>query len=472
MSLLTTAALVLYEYLGAASLTALLAHPQDPPPPNCIRVHVASATSQTAVPGAFVLFEPTAASPEHSAVGDANGWAWLPGVTFGQEPTLQTIRIEHVDYLPYRGRITIADRQRATFRSIVPADIGYKTTIVSAARGGRFELAGLGTVRVAPGALLHDCSLRLIPIPEVSRSDLLTGVGHLRYQVWLTAFDDLGNSAHTALPTAPGAITLEIAVPEGYVAPDNAMLETWTTHCLGRFDQAATSVGQCSGKTVIMPVGAGHNLLMHDYRTPTADPNCQQIPWEMRVVLIGQRVVADGPSVPVICGVITQGCSYKIKESTVFSTTFEFEETNLRKYGVESKVPLVDKVSVEVGFTSKFKQQTNTVETLGKEQHLGTDAGTTLSRQPMGQQPPGYDCISATLRHGCLFRKYRVEALRQVAGGGRPETHPLAVFEVFGGGTQWLEGVNGLPLPQWNTNCGFGCNPAGAIPADIPLKPQ
>lgn len=46
------------------------------------------------------------------------------------------------------------------------------------------------------------------------------------------------------------------------------------------------------------------------------------------------------------------------------------------------------------------------------------------------------------------------------------------VFEVFGGGTQWYEDVNGFPLPQWNTNCGFGCNPAGTIPADIPLKPQ
>jgi hypothetical protein len=469
MSLLTTAALVLCECLRAGALPA---PPQAPPPPNCVRVHVASATSHLPVPGAFVLFEATAASPEHSTVGDEPGQAWLPEVTIAAEPSVQTIRIEHVDYLPYRGRITIADRQRATFRSIVPADIGSTTRLVSAAKGGRFELADLGTVRVAPGALRRDCSLRLIPIPAVSRSDVLTGAGNLRHQVWLTAHDERGQPAHDALPTAPGAITLEIAVPEGYVAPDHAMLETWTTHCLGRFDQAATSVGQCSGKTVIMPLGAGHNLLMHDYRTPTADPNCQLSPWELRVVLIGQRVIADGPSVPVICGVVTQACSYRIRESLVFTTKCEFEADDLAKYGVSSKAPLVDLVSMEVGFSSQYDPTTNTIETLGKQQHLGTVAGTTLSRQPMGQQPPGYDCISATLRHGCLFRKYRVEAFRQVAGGRPPETHPLVVFDVFAGGTQWYDGVNGAPLPMWRTDCGPGCDPVGPIPADIPLKPQ
>jgi hypothetical protein len=293
-----------------------------------------------------------------------------------------------VDYLPYRGRITIADRQRATFRSILPADIGSTTRLVSAAKGGRFELAGLGTVRVAPGALRRDCSLRLIPIPAVSRSDVLTGAGKLRHQVWLTAHDERGQPAHDALPTAPGAITLEIAVPEGYVTPDNAMLETWTTHCLGRFDQAATSVGQCSGKTVIMPLGAGHNLLLHDYRTPTADPNCQLSPWELRVVLIGQRVIADGPSVPVICGVITQACSYRIRESMVFTTKCEFEADDLATYGVSSTAPLVDLVSMEVGFSSKYDPTTNTIETLGKQQYLGTVAGTTLSRHRWASSHP------------------------------------------------------------------------------------
>lgn len=243
-------------------------------------------------------------------------------------------------------------------------------------------------------------------------------------------------------------------------------------HCLGSFEQGECSVAQAGTDTLIMPLGRGHNCLYHTYSIPTEGLDCRWGPWRIRSVLVGQRVVPDGPSVSVICGVITTACEYKVGGSTVIENQIEFEETDTRRYGIRGKSPIVASVSMENGFTTRYKASTNTVETVTKEQRLGSEYGATISGQPAGSQPPGFDCLHATKRHGVLFRKFRVEAYRFHTCGLPPETETLAIFEVYSGLTSWYEGPNGQPVPQWGTNCGPGCSSPGTLPEGIPLRPQ
>lgn len=443
---------------------------QDPPLPNAPRVHVSCGTSSTVVAEAQVWFEATGSAPAQGASTGACGWAWFPALA--ADGAQRILRIDRPGYLPYRAQIAVQDARREMYRALVPADGGFETPLIQANRGGRFELEGLGVLRVAPNALQQNVKLRLVPVPEVAWSDLVTDGGRLCYQVWLTASDAAGSPAHHVLPGIPGSLSLEIPIPSDHVVPEGAVQESWVAHCLGSFEQDESSVAQAGTDTLIMPLGRGHNCLYHTYAVPTEGLDCRWGPWRIRSVLIGQRVVPDGPSVPVICGVITTTCEYKVGGSTVVENEIEFEETDTRRYGIRGKSPIVASVSMENGFTTRYKASTNTVETVTKEQRLGANYGETISGQPVGNQPPGFDCISGVKRHGVLFRKFQVEAYRFHTCGLPPETQPLAIFEVYSGFTTWYEGPNGQPFPLWDASCASGCTPPGTMPPSIPLRPQ
>ncbi|HEB53841.1 MAG TPA: hypothetical protein ENI87_11365 [bacterium] len=385
------------------------------------------------------------------------------------------VRIEHSAYLPFRRFVRFTESDRVHYRPIVPVDAGYDTGMVNASRGGRFSIEGLGTVEVDANVLSQDAQLRLIVVPQVSWSDLAASAGVMCFQVWLSARDAAGNPLSGALPPHMDGIRLHIqrSLTAAPVIPADAVNIAWTSHCVGDF-----SVGPQSQAAVVddgsvsMPIGRGHNMLYVDYAVPAdATGTCFWGPWKIDVRETGQRGHQDGPSVAVICGVITQTSSFSVSANDSYETDVAFEADNMWEFGVEGMTSLVSAAAAKAGYASTYSAASKRIKTQAKKQTLTTQYQETISGKPAGQQPSGYDCISGTKVHGMLFKKYDVFAVRYHTCGLPPFEKRLASFELYAGLTSWLEGPNGQVDPVWDTTCP-GCAGGGTLPATLPLRPQ
>lgn len=428
-------------------------------------VQVASAVTGAKVAEAFVQVSCGAATT--SVITAADGWATLPNLLIPEPagpdpaPTFVTIDVARAGYLPFKKRVEVGAENSLLSCGIVPTEVGFSTPLVRANRGGRFHLEGLGTLRVAPNALTQDVVLRLTPIPEAAWTNTLPVAEVLRYQIWLSAYDNAGQSANAALPAAPGMITLEVDVPGAIVRPEGMTLETWTTHCVGEsFSYDFTCVAQLvrqGSDRVLMALGAGHNLIYQTFKYPDPVCNGDWGPWTYSVVFmkIRSRIISTAP---VLCGVLTAAGESSVKAGEEVSSTLTWTEEDHRKYGLTGAT-CVGRVNVEVGFSSKYSEEKKEVVTTAREGKVSKADGSTISGRPAGAQGQGYDCLTGDAHFGEVYKQYAVFAnRRKVCANGTIERESVKVAEV-----EVFVGVQNWYSVQWNPACP-GCAPTGTVP--------
>jgi hypothetical protein len=443
--------------------------PQEPWVPNPVSIQVTSIVTGKPVAEAFVLITGDTVPGSTSAVAGEDGWTRFPelvpqpDVNGEPVPTAVTVHVERAGYLPLHKRVSYTDGQRMLSCPLVPTDTGYNTPMIRAQAGGRFHLQGLGALRVAAGALSYDVSLRLIPIPDGSWTNAMSLDGMPRYQLWVAAYDVSGSLAQGAVPAQPGAITLEVGMPWPYIVPEDATGVVWTTHCLGdSFAQDLTCVAQeVRQDQVMMPVGAGHNVLCQTYQVAETTCGGMASEWSIDVVFMGvrSRVIA---TIPVLCGVFTASGGCGVKAGEEISSTLTWKEEEHRKYGVTGATA-IGRVNAEFGFNSSYSEETGTVTTKSREGNVSQTHGTTVSGRPMGQQGGGYDCVTGDCHFGEVFHKFGVWAKRRWVcpdGGIQHENIKVAEVEVFVGVQTWYE-------VHWDGSCP-GCAQTG----DVPSLPQ
>jgi hypothetical protein len=389
----------------------------------------------------------------------------LPGPPANEEdmtiPAPAEFYVEHPDYLALRRDVVLNTAGSHATLQLVPRRSGVITPLISAATGGRYQLPGVGSLRVPAGTLSHDSYLRVIAIPRVAWSPRASSSTELTYQVWLGAVDAEGNET-AALPRGFGGVELTVEVRH-LPALANGEERAWRARSIemaGGTAAVQAATAQSGTSVVTFDLAAGFTQLEYE-RSGALLGSCNWGPWALGVVPLGSFIAAP-TYVSVNCGFYATPVRVTVSAGETITTGHSITRTATARTGWDAGT-LFAKASAEFGVSITGSYSSSTATTTMVSSEKKTPETGTINGVPPASLAAPWSCVTGTAKFGLEQTRFRMTASRRcVHPNGTIENETIVLGEMLvpqGVAIEWTASID--------ASCGEGCE--GASLPSLPM---